>query len=67
MPRFTILTSAYANNKNYLEISAALRDAGHTARTFTAIDGEVSIETNAPADFCENLMADRPMTVSLAL
>lgn len=61
--RITIKTAAYSRNPHYAEIISTLRGEGHKAGTNVAIDGQVSIDTDAPADVVERVAAGRPKTV----
>ena len=66
MARITIKTKAYARNRHFIEIVDALRTDGFTARPNVAVDGHVSIDTTASADYCRTLLNNRPETVWLA-
>jgi hypothetical protein len=60
MARITIKTKAYARNAHFNDIFEALRTQGHSATPNVAIDGEVSIDTNAPSALCRALVTGRP-------
>lgn len=65
MTRITIKTTAYAYNRHFQEIAAALREAGFPGMTNVAIDGQVSLDTKAPKELVALIVANRPKSVSV--
>ena len=63
--RITIKTKAYAKNPHYLAITDKLGKNGYRYTPNVAIDGQVSIDTTAPADFCREAIKDMPDSVEL--
>lgn len=66
MPRITIKTNAYASNRNFLEIVEALHVKGFDVTPNVAIDGQVSIDTNAPKADCLEIVKGRSKSVWIA-
>lgn len=65
MARITVKTTAYARNKHYLQIADRLIAHGYDFTPNVAVDGEVSIDTNAPRAIVDAAVANMPKSVKI--